>query len=447
MITSVREIESMVYKSLVEYRERGIRGYDFETRSPEYARDLLDAMGNPDRGTDLMIVTGSKGKGSTSRMISSLLSRSGKRTGLFSSPHLVDFNERIRVDGRAISDEDFIRIANMVEPELNELAKSVPDNKYIGPIGVLLVIAMIYFKEQNVDIAVMEVGVGGKFDEVNVLDNRWAVMTPVLREHLDRLGPSLEDVVENKTAIVKPKTEKVFVGKQTAESLSLLRKTLRTKMATAFIYGRDFKDTDVRVEELRTKFNLTLSTRQLGGLSLPLHGTYQAQNAALAVMVVEEVLGGTGVSKTVVHDCFRDLVWPGRCEVVGYEPMVVLDGTIHRSSVAYLKEWLGRFNFLDCSVILSIPADKDYKGVIEEISDIADRIVLTKPKFSLREYPKRIEEFGRKHVKFVYSTETLDEALEVANETAPDLILILGSQHIIGEAMRKWDHSLRDLGK
>lgn len=436
----------MVYRSLVAYRGIGKTGYDCDTRSPEYARDLLESVGNPDKGIDLMIVTGSKGKGSTSRMISSLLSRSGKKVGLFSSPHLVDFNERIRVDGKSISDADFVRLANVVEPGLERLMREIPSDEYVGPIGVLMAIAMLYFKEQGIDVAVMEVGVGGKYDEVNVLDNRWAVMTPVLREHLDRLGPSLADVVDNKIAIVKPKTEKVFIGKQTSESLSLLRKGLRQKIATAYVYGRDFKASDVRVEEMATKFNLTMARRQIGGLSLPLHGTYQAENAALAVMVAEEVLG-RGLSSDVVRKCFLNLAWPGRCEIVGYDPMVVLDGTIHRSSVVYLKEWLSRWEFTNCSVILSIPADKDYKGVIEEISDIADRIVTTKPDFSPRQYPESIAEFSRNHVKYVYSTETLDEALEVANETAPDLILILGSQHIIGESMRKWGHSLADLGK
>lgn len=445
MIETMEEVGNFIYGSLMEYRKLGIDGFDCDTRTPIYARELLESLGNPDTNMDVVIVTGSKGKGSTARMLSSLLHTGGKRVGLFSSPHLVKLNERIRVDGKSISDEDFIRIANIVRPSVELLDRRKDAGTYIGPMGVLLAIAMVYFKEQGVDIAVTEVGIGGKYDEINVLDNRWAVITPILREHLDRIGPSLEDIVDNKIAIVKYKTEKVFIGKQTLESMSLIKTHLKLKTAIPYIYGKDMKADGVKISEFKTTFNLVSENRKYAGLTLHLNGSFQAENAATAVKVAEEILG-KDLAVADVRECFKKLIWPGRCETLSYDPMVVLDGTIHRSSVLYLKEWLSKWEFENCSVVLSIPMDKDYKGVVEEIVPVADRIVTTKPDFSPKLYKSDVAEFARTLINEVHETESLEEALEIANESNPDLILILGTQHIVGTAKKLWGHDLSDIG-
>lgn len=445
MMFDMYDVGKFIYRSLTEFRELGKEGYDYETRTPVYAREILDGLGNPDSSMDVVIVTGSKGKGSTARMISSLLTRGGKKVGLFSSPHLVNMNERIRVNGKSISDSDFIRIANEVAPHVERVDRDKDPMTYIGPMGILLAIALVYFKEQGVDIAVTEVGIGGKYDEINVLDNRWAVITPVLREHLDRIGPGLDDIVENKIAIVKHKTEKVFVGKQTLESMSLIKKHLKLKTAIPYIYGKDMKAESVKVSELKTTFNLVSESRKYSALTLQLTGSFQAENAATAVKVVEEILG-KDLSMHDVREIFKHLVWPGRCETINYDPMVVLDGTIHRSSVLYLKEWLNKWDFDNCSVILSVPMDKDYKGVVEEISKVADRIITTKPEFSPKEYSSAVAEFAKGFVDEVHETENLKDALEIANRSNPDLILILGTQHIVGTAKKMWGHTLEDIG-
>lgn len=439
------EVGRFVYRSLNNFKEKNIKGYDFEIRNPEYAREILNDLGNPDKGIDFILVSGSKGKSSISRMIASLLSNEGKRVGLFSSPHLVKFNERIRVDGKSISDEDFIRLANVVEPIVGRLEKRIPVDTYIGPRGILLAIALLYFQEKDVEIGVMEVGVGG-YDEINILDNRWAVITPIWREFLDRIGPTLDNVVEHTVSVVKPKTEKVFVAKQTLESMTLVKKHLKTKTSAVYYYGKNYRVEDVKVGEISTNFTVVSDNRRYVGLSIPLVGAFQAENAATAIRVAEDLVGDT-LTGVEVRNTLKNLVWPGRCEIVHYDPMVVLDGTIHRASAIYLKEWLSKWEFQNCSVIVSIPKDKDYKGVIEEISVIADRIITTKPEYIVREYPEDIEEFALQYVDEVYRTEDLKTALEIANQSKPDLILILGTNHIIGTAKRLWEHNLHDLGK
>lgn len=449
MLKTVEDVEKFVYRSLNKFRELGREGYDFEVRNPEYARDILEGVGSPDKGMESVIVAGSKGKGTVARMMGTLLGKSGKVVGLYNSPHLVHFNERIRVDGKSISDEDFVRLGNIVKDRVDELEGEIPEDVYIGPGGILLAIAVLYFKEKRVDIAVFEVGLGGRYDEVNVLDNKWAVVTPILREHLDRIGPTLYDVVDNKLDIVKQGTDKVFIGKQTMESLAFIRDILNEKMVISYLYGKHFKASDVRVFENRTVFTLASENRKYSGLSIPLYGAFQAENAALAVRAVEDILSKE-LNGVVVRESFKNIIWPGRCEIINYDPMVVVDGTIHRSSAIYLKEWLGKYGeFDEISVILSISSDMDYKGVIEEVSTVADRLVTTLPDFVVKDYPEDINEFSREWVEEVHSTSNLEDALGIANTAGTDLILILGTLHLVGEAKRLWGHSreLEDLGK
>jgi dihydrofolate synthase/folylpolyglutamate synthase len=431
-------MEKLVYSSLLKFRRNGIKGYDSEIRTPSFTRDILDGLGSPDKGIETVVITGSKGKGTVSHMLSSILQKSGKKVGLFTNPHIVHYNERIRINGRSISDKDLFRISSDIEPLVDDIQKSVPLDTYIGPMGIFLAIAMKYFNEQNVDIVLIEAGVGGQYDESIVLENKWLVVSTVLREHVDRIGPNLEDIIENKLALIKDTTETVFVGKQNLESMTLINHYIKQKETKNLVYGKQFVSDDVRINEITTSFNLITKRSRYAGISLSLVGSFQADNAALAVGVAEEILGSDLVHLDV-RDIFKYIVWPGKCEIIYSDPMVVVDGTIHRYSAIHVREWLSKWEFENCSVIISIPSDKDYKGVIEEISLIADRIITTLPDFSPKEYPDDIEEYALKFVNEVHKTEDLKTALEVANESGPDVILILGTQHIIGNAKKLWD--------
>ena len=182
-------------------------------RNQQAARKLLNDIGSPDRGQAIVLVTGSKGKGSTASFISSLLQANGYKTGLFTSPHYFSFNERIQVNGEAISDADLIRLANQIAPFVNKCMNELTANEYLGPIGIALAIALLYFKEQNVDYIILEAGKGGKYDDTNVVHNQWAVITPILREHIDELGPTISQIIEHKLGIIK-KDSTAFISKQ-----------------------------------------------------------------------------------------------------------------------------------------------------------------------------------------------------------------------------------------
>lgn len=438
LITNVSQMEKMIYKSLLSFRRKGLKGHDKEIRTPYLAREILDRLDSPDKGMETVVITGSKGKGTTAFMLSSMLEKSGKKVGLFTNPHMIHYNERIRINGKSISDEDLFRLSSDVEPILDDIEKLVPLDSYIGPMGIFLAMAMKHFKEQKVDIVIIEAGVGGKYDESIVLDNKWLVVNTILREHMDRIGPNLEDIIENKLALLKETTEKVFIGKQTLESMTLINYALKEKETSIYLYGKNFISESIRLNEVKTSFNLITDRDRYSGISLSLIGAFQADNAALAVSVAEEILESDLVSLEL-RDLFQQIVWPGKCEIIYNDPMVVVDGTIHRYSAIHLREWLSKWDFENCSVIISIPSDKDYKGVIEEISLVADRIITTLPDFSPKEYPTDAEDYALKYVDEVYKTENLKSALEIASESNPDIILILGTQHLIGNVKRLWE--------
>ncbi len=240
MIKSMKEAEDLIYDSYIRaignVKERG----DAKVRRLELTRELFQSLHSPDQGQRYILVTGSKGKGSTSRMISSILAHLGYKVGLFSSPHLVHFNERIRINGKAIPDEDFIRISNQILKPVRDIQEKLPVDHYLGPIGINLAIAALYFKENETDINVIECGRGGRFDDTNILQNEYAVITPIMEEHLPDLGPKLENIVFHKTGIVKPNTKAVYISEQIG-TLSMIKENLKELPAVKkFFYNMDF---------------------------------------------------------------------------------------------------------------------------------------------------------------------------------------------------------------
>ena len=180
---SFYEAVRYIFSTYVKSAPHRPPGLDRDVRQPWHTRQLLDGLGAPDRLLRTIKVTGSKGKGSTARMIAGLLQVHGYRVGLFSSPHLVDFTERIRVDGKAISEPEFMEILAAVRPLADRLAADFAPREYFGPVGLVAVVACLYFARRSTDVNVFELGRGARYDDVNQMAGEWAVLTPVLWEH------------------------------------------------------------------------------------------------------------------------------------------------------------------------------------------------------------------------------------------------------------------------
>ncbi|REJ23853.1 MAG: hypothetical protein C6P37_16500 [Caldibacillus debilis] len=442
-----KEAEDLIYRSYLRAVGNIKEKRDAEVRKPELTRKLFRLLGSPDRGQKFILVAGSKGKGSTARLISSLLSHLGWKVGLFTSPHLVAFNERIRIDGKAIPDGDFIRLANEILGPFTEIESGLRDDEYQGPIGLALAVACLWFKEKNTDINVIECGRGGKFDDVNILDNEWAVITPVMEEHMTHLGPTMDDVVSHKLGIIKPITKFVYVSGQ-GETLPKIKARMDDLApAHVFYYGEDFFAENISPGETGTCFDVRTPRAFYPRLRLSLLGAFQAVNAAVAVKVCEDVYGGA-IPYQTADRCFAAIQWPGRCELIDRNPAVIVDGAINEKSAAYVKEVIESMGRKNVVSIVGVPTDKDYKGVIRVLSGFSKKLLITSPDISYLTFPADALAYARSLTDRAAEIHPLEAAVKAAmREGDVDAILIVGTQSLIANAKRLWNQNLMDIGK
>ena len=449
-IQTQKEAEDMIYRSYLRAVDHITEKLDERVRRPELTRKLLEMVGAPDQGQKFILVTGSKGKGSTSRLISSLLSHMGYKVGLFTSPHLFHFNERIRVDGKAITEDDFIRLSNKIQPAFEKIEAELPPYDYQGPIGVALTVAVLYFQEKRTDFNVIECGRGGTYDDTNVLSNNWAVITPILEEHVHNIGPTLTDITKHKFGIVKEETSHIYIGEQRDRVKDQLKALLKASGKVASFYGDQFSAHNRMISSRGTEFSVQTTQGCYENLKLLILGEFQAVNASLALQLCSEIKGEKLDEKTVCQ-CFSNLQWPGRCEIINEQPTIIVDGAIHRDSAKFLKNIIQAINKSGdkkITSIISVPEDKDYDGVIQVMSSVSDQLIVTKPDISHLKFPDEAVEVANKYKAGSQEFENLGEAVRQAIQDNPSgVILIVGTQTLIGNAKRLFGQSLFDIGK
>ncbi len=439
----MKEALPYVYASFLNAKPHQEEVDDAIIRSPHLTKELLTSLGLLPPKEKVILVTGSKGKGSTSRMIAAILQQQGYKVGLYTSPHLVDYNERIRVNGKAISDEVFLSHLNHQVPAIEKILASITNpRQYLGPTGILLSIALAHFKEQETDINVIEIGRGGTYDDTNVLDNKWAVISKVMEEHLGYLGNSLEEIVGHKAGIVKECTEHAIVGNQSETVRKMLKKNL---LRHAWFFDEDFLPILKSSSLQGSTFSLQTKIGTYEKITLPLLGSFQVENASLAIRACETVIGEP-ITEAMLNDCFRELRWPGRLEVVEEHPTVVLDGSINRVSATYLKEILPLVDATKVATIIAVPENKDYEGVIEVCSEFSNILVVTKPDNSHKAFPTDALAVARKYQEGAMEVGFLSEAVTLVRTFEPTLIFVVGTQSMIGSAKEIWKDSLMDIG-
>lgn len=445
--TSQSQVEDMIYSSYLRAVNHITETLDEQVRRPDLTRALLDFVGSPDRHQSYILVTGSKGKGSTSRFISSLLSHLGYKVGLFTSPHLVDFKERIRINGQAISTDDFVRLGNEVREGFFRIEEQLGIDEYQGPVGVALAIATLYFKENQTDFNVIECGRGGRFDDTNVLKNEWAVITPIMEEHVANLGPDLHSITLHKLGIIKNKTTNVIISKQKPSVLAAIEANLSDN--PVLYYDDQFQADSITITPVGTSFDVQTDQTVYPSLKLPLLGQFQAVNAAIAVALCEQITGGP-LNQELVHNCLANLEWPGRCEVISQDPLTIIDGAIHRDSARYLAELIQLVNpdhLKSVTSIIGVPKDKDYTGVIEVMSTVSDQIIITRPDISHLTFPADALNIAKRFLDKSSEFPYLEDAIAYIKEHSPsEIIIIVGTQTLIGNAKRLFGQSLLDIG-
>lgn len=406
-------------------------------RKQALSRQLLQAIGNPDVGKKIILVAGSKGKGSTAKFISSLLASLSYKVGLFTSPHQFSFNERIQLNGENISDNAFIKIANRIDPHVREIDHQLNANEYLGPIAINLAIALLYFEEQNVDYIVLEVGKGGLFDDTNVVENKWAVITPILEEHVQELGPDISNIADHKLGIIKNSSTSVVISKQRPDVREYINKKLSNQSNEIFRYGTDFNAIVSMVTIDGTVFDIDTKQTAYNNLSVPLLGAFQCENIATAIQTCEMILKAA-ISRTMIEHWLTSLENPGRCEVIFKKPVVIADAAINRDSAQYIQEVVKSFNPSYLITVLGLSEDKDYKGIIHVVKRFSNELIITKPKNGYKTFRGgKVANYAENFLS-VGLVSSLPEACKNALQNKhADFILFLGNHSFIAEA-KQW---------
>jgi len=416
----------------------GIQRFSQErTLEPEIR--LLELLGNPQTSMKSIHITGTNGKGSTSAMIASILYDAGFTVGLFTSPHLESFTERIQVDGKRINEKDVVRLANLIRPLVEKL------NQEQRPIHLLFfdivtALAFLYFKEMKIDYAVLEAGIGGRLDSTNVVIPEVSVITNVSLEHTEVLGDTVLKIAVEKGGIIKP-GHPLVTATQDPLILDYFKRRCFELGSRLIHVGTDITFTKKASTLENQKFTIH-TQKDVYNVELPLLGDYQMLNASAAVGAIESLADyGTIIPKDAVFDGLRNVTWPGRLEIVQRNPLVILDSAKDVEAIKALVKSLQNFSYKRLIAVISISSDKKIPEMLDALAPIVDLFVVTTHSVMSRAANpeviiKEINRYGKPFQIALSTEEALERALSEAELN--DMIVITGSVFLVGEFRRRW---------
>ena len=425
-------------------------------RAPEHDIDptldrvklALDILGDPQNSYPSIHITGTNGKTSTSRMIDSLLTAFGMKTGRFTSPHLLDVRERISLEGHPITREGFVRAWEDIEPYVGMVDERSAQEG--GPrlsfFEVFTIMAYAAFADYPVDAAVVEVGMGGRWDATNVIDASVAVITPIALDHTKWLGSTIEEIAREKAGIIKP-GQIVVIMQQEEAVLDILLERARSVDAIARVEGRDFEVVGRQMGVGGQMVTIRTPSAIYEDVFVPLFGQYQAHNAAAALVAVEAFMGGRGLDGRIVEQGLMNASSPGRMQVVRHSPTIIVDAAHNPAGAATLREAVeSSFAFARIAGVYSAMGDKDVEGVLSEVEPFVDHLVVTQMPGERAADLARLEEiagevFGPDRVDVRESlADAVDRAAEIAEAGAQPAdrsgVLVFGSVMLAGEMLK-----------
>lgn len=426
----------MEYQEAIRYLEEDV-GF---ASVPGLARMqcLCEKLGNPEKKLSVIHISGTNGKGSAVAMLSSILEAAGYRVGAFTSPHLERYNERYRINGTEISDADFAREISLMRQICDTLQKEGKPRPTL--FEILTGAAFHYFDTQQVDVLILEVGLGGTFDATNVIPRPLlSMLMSISMDHTDFLGDTLAQIAAEKAGIIKKNCPVVLYPQE--KTVYNIIKEAADRANAPFYCPRDAKISISSQTLAGTVFSVKSERLSLEQLELPLLGSYQVQNC-LTVLEACSVLqkSGLSVSEKAVRSGLRGARWAGRMEICGKEPLVILDGAHNADGIAQLAKSLSLY-FRDKKVtlILGVLGDKEYKKMAEQILPFSHTLVLTEPHSE-----RKLDAFTLAHsiVQYdgrIYVEREIEAAYEKALALTPKtgIILCCGSLYMIG-AMRAY---------
>ncbi len=357
----------MNYNEALEY----IHSVSWNKSRPGLSRtkELLERMGTPEKNIKFVHVVGTNGKGSTSKMLSSILTEAGYKTGLYISPYVIRFNERIQVDGEMISDEDLADITQFVRGFADSMDDHPTEFELVTAIG------FEYFKRMNTEIVVLEAGMGGLLDSTNVIPSpELVIITEIGLDHTAVLGKTIEEIAQTKAGVIKEGT-KVLSFNTCAESEAVIVKACEEKNVP--LYNPDFES--VKLLE-STVDGLVVNAGKYKELFVPLTGKYQLRNIAAVVKAVEILKDTFEISDEAVFNGLKKTVWHGRFEKLCASPLVITDGGHNPQGIrAAVESFKMHFGDKKALVVFGVMADKDVDLIVSLVSEIADEVITVMP--------------------------------------------------------------------
>lgn len=401
--------------------------------------DLMEELDNPHLQYPVVHVAGTKGKGSTAAMIASVLQAAGYKVGFYTSPHLIDFAERIQINRTPISHGDLVEMVDLLKPAVARIER-------LTTFELTTATAFLYFARERVDIAVVEVGLGGRLDATNVVDPLVTVITSLSLDHTSVLGSTLEKIAAEKAGIIKT-GKPVVSSPQKKEALKVLRKAAMLQSAELILTGKDYHftimDRDFEGQTVRIK---RADSKLQTDIRIPLLGRHQAENACTAyaaLRILEQV--GWEIGEIAMQIGFARVQWPGRFEIINCDPFIVLDSAHNRDSADKLRKAIDDY-FPDKKVVLLFGAseDKDVAGMFAELLPRMDALIVTQSVHPRALDADRLLELAASYPLQMEAVVPLEKAVDRAIEIArgQSLILVTGSLFIVAGVRQVYDHKI-----
>ncbi|NTW59646.1 MAG: bifunctional folylpolyglutamate synthase/dihydrofolate synthase [Nitrospirae bacterium] len=398
---------------------------------------LMGLMGDPQRRFQSVHIAGTNGKGSTAAFLACMLRAAGYRVGLYTSPHLVSFTERIRINGVPVTEERVVGLAERVRARYENVRSAEGGPLTPTFFEVTTAMAFTCFAEERVDIAVVEAGMGGRLDSTNVIAPLVSVITNIDLEHTEYLGTTVGLIASEKAGIIKPGVP-VVTGAVQPEVLAVIEQQARLAGSPVFRMPQDFGAEQVATDR-EQEFDYRGIFARLPRLRIVMLGRHQVGNACMALAAAECIgKAGMKIPETALRAGLADAVWEGRLERVAQRPDIYLDGAHNPASAQVLADALRdlKRSYRRMVLVVGILKDKDYRGILDRLVPLADRVVVTRPHYSRAlDTASLAAEISTLHGD-VASTECVAEAIDLARrETArDDLIIITGSLYTVGDA-------------
>lgn len=410
----------------------------------EPTRRAAALLGDPQRSYRVIHVTGTNGKTSTTRFIERILREHGLRTGRFTSPHLVSLNERIAIDGEPVSNEQLYEVYSDITPvlEMVDAELEAEGDTKLTFFEALAVLGFAVFADAPVDVLVLEVGMGGEWDSTNVADGDVAVFTPISLDHTDRLGKTIAEIAFTKAGIIKPHSI-VVSSAQTDEALPVLMQRAESIADSLKVMWSDFAVLSSSIDGFGQRISVQGIAGTYSNLYLPLFGSYQAENLALAIAAVESFLGGgsAAISDDLLRIAVADASSPGRLQVISREPLTVIDAAHNPHGAQSLANAIRDFFDAPQTVgVVGVLGDKDAAGLLAALSESFDHLIVTKSSSPRALDENELAGIAKDFfdIEAISVASNLKEAYQLALDLVPDdgAIVITGSVSMAGDMLK-----------